>query len=390
MADDIGASAPGPRRVSEGQLKAALQLTEAETGVIEACTSFVDARAYLDDELFAQEQARIFGGLPVPVAATQELAKPGSYLGVQVSGKAVILTRTKTGEVKAFLNACSHRGAQLIGCGEAGNGLKLSCQYHAWTYNLEGKLIGVPREDCFSAFDKKDYGLKSLPCREAGGLIWVSPNADVEVDEERIGAELIRDFEAIGLGQMRVYRTQAFEVKANWKLVEDAFLEGYHVIRLHAKTLARFFVDAPQLIERIGRHLRQSSGSRRGFSRADVSSSWDELRKSVVYAYIAFPNVVVVTSPAYVSVMICTPTASDRTQIRYLMMVDGKGDDADEEKLYERSFALMAEAFGNEDFKAAELSQSGLETGALKRLTLGGMEQGVRLFHDIVEEFVHA
>src|SRR3546814_5417287 len=83
-------------------------------------------------------------------------------------------------------------------------------------------------------------------------------------------------------------------------LLSDAFLEGYHVTRLHAKTLARFFVDAPQMIERVGRHLRQTSGSRRGFSAADVQHDWNELRKAVVYAYIAFPNVIVVTSPVYV------------------------------------------------------------------------------------------
>src|SRR3546814_7952555 len=116
---------------------------------------------------------------------------------------------------------------------------------------------------------------------------------------------------------MHVFKTHDFELNANWKLLSDAFLEGYHVTRLHAKTLARFFVDAPQMIERVGRHLRQTSGSRRGFSAADVQHDWNELRKAVVYAYIAFPNVIVVTSPVYVSVTILTPVANDRTLARY-------------------------------------------------------------------------
>src|SRR3546814_14624600 len=90
---------------------------------------------------------------------------------------------------------------------------------------------------------------------------------------------------------MHVFKTHDFELNANWKLLSDAFLEGYHVTRLHAKTLARFFVDAPQMIERVGRHLRQTSDSRRGFSAADVQHDWNELRKAVVYAYIAFSNV---------------------------------------------------------------------------------------------------
>ena len=153
-----------------------------------------------------------------------------------------------------------------------------------------------------------------------------------------------------------------------------------------AKTLAKFFVDAPQMIERLDRHLRQTSGSRKGFCAEHVSPEWQKLRQSVVYAYIAFPNVIVVTSPTYISVVIQTPTAIDRTQVRYMMLVDSDPADEKMEALHKRSYDLMAEAFGNEDFRAAEMSQEGLETGALTRLTLGGMEQGVRYFHDVVEE----
>jgi hypothetical protein len=185
---------------------------------------------------------------------------------------------------------------------------------------------------------------------------------------------------------MRIFKTHEYDLQANWKLVTDAFLEGYHVTRLHAKTLARFFVDAPQMVERIGRHLRQTSGSRRGFSVADVKEDWNELRKAVVYAYIAFPNVIVVTSPVYVSVTILTPLTNDRTLARYVMLVDEREPSPELQGVYERSFKLMADAFGNEDFKAAELSQKGLRTGALKALTLGGMEQGVRYFHDVLDE----
>jgi phenylpropionate dioxygenase-like ring-hydroxylating dioxygenase large terminal subunit len=390
MAGDNPGSAAGGRRVSDGQLSAALKLCEPGADVIQSQSSYVDVRAYMDPALYAQEQRRIFGQLPIPALASQELPKAGSYQAIELSGRGVILTRTKSGEVKALLNACSHRGARLAVTGECASSSKLTCPYHAWTYALDGRLVGVPREECFSKFEKADYNLVELPCLEAGGIIWVSLDQSVTVNEDSVGRELIADFEAMGLGQMRLFRARQFEVPANWKLIEDAFLEGYHVIRLHAKTLARFFVDAPQLVHRLGRHIRQSSGSRRGFSAADVSPEWDELRKSVVYAYIGFPNLVVVTSPAYVSVMIAEPTAINRTRLRYMMLVDGKGDDPSQEKLYDRSFSLMAEAFGNEDFKAAELSQQGLETGAVKRLTLGSMEVGVRVFHDVVEEYVHA
>lgn len=349
-------------------------------------TTHVEASNYLDASVFDRERETIFAKLPVPVALSADLPAGGSYRAATLAGVSVLLTRTRDGEVKAFLNACSHRGTRLLGGNEGGCGLKLTCPYHAWTYNLDGALIGVPRAEVFVAFDKTQHGLRPLPCREAGGLVWVSLDRGAELSEEQIGKEFIGDLDAIGFAQLRVFRSQEFDLHANWKLVTDAFLEGYHVTRLHAKTLARFFVDAPQMIQRVGRHLRQTSGSRKGFSAADVSPVWPELRKSVVYAYIGFPSAVIVTSPTYISVVLQTPISLERTHVRYVMLVDREGEGSEMDQLHERSYKLMAEAFGNEDFRAAELSQEGLRTGALQRLTLGGMEQGVRCFHDVVDE----
>lgn len=373
-------------RASTGQYEAALHLTTPEMAHIVPCTTYVEASNYLDAAVFERERASIFTKLPIPVALSIELPAGGSYRAVTLAGVSVLLTRTRSGEVKAFLNACSHRGTRLLAGDEGGCGLKLTCPYHAWTYNLEGALIGVPRAELFVNFDKTQHGLKALPCREAGGLVWVSLDPDADLSDAGIGAEFIGDLDAIGFCGMRVFRTQEFDLKANWKLVTDAFLEGYHVTRLHSKTLARFFVDAPQKIQRVGRHLRQTSGSRKGFNANDVSPVWPELRKAVVYAYIGFPNAVIVTSPTYVSVVLQTPVSHERTHVRYAMLVEQGGEGGEIDQLHERSYKLMAEAFGNEDFRAAELSQEGLQTGALQRLTLGGMEQGVRCFHDVVDE----
>lgn len=372
-------------RASTGQYQAALQLTTPEMAHIVPCTSYVEASNYLDPAVFERERETIFSRLPVPVALSQDLPAGGSYRAVTLAGVSVLLTRTRSHEVRAFLNACSHRGTRLLGSEEGGCALKLTCPYHAWTYNLEGQLIGIPRSEVFVDFDKAQYGLVKLPCHEAAGVIWVSLDREGSMDGAAVGSEFIGDLNAIGLGKMRIYRSQEFDLQANWKLVTDAFLEGYHVTRLHSKTLARFFVDAPQMIQTIGRHLRQTSGSRKGFNAADVSPLWPELRKSVVYAYIGFPSAVIVTSPTYVSVVLQYPIAHDRTHVRYAMLVENESEGTDIDKLHERSYALMSEAFGNEDFRAAELSQEGLRTGALQRLTLGGMEQGVRCFHDVVD-----
>lgn len=374
------------RNVSNGQFNAVAGLTDADVVTVHPHRSQIPAGHYLDPEVFAREQRDIFQRLPIPLLLSRDLPDPGSYRSVRFAGRSIIVTRTKANEVKAFLNACSHRGSRLVQCEQATSGARITCPYHAWTYSLSGKLVAAPREDAFASFDKESFGLHELPSREAGGFIWVGMSKAVPVSDETIGADLIEDFDAIGLGRMREYRTSEFELRANWKLVTDAFLEAYHVTRLHAKTLARFFIDSPARIDRVHQHIRQSSGSRRGFSAANLSRAWSELRKSVVYSYIVFPSVILVTSPTYVSVVLMTPTAADRTRVRYVMLVDAGPMSTKTEELHEKSHKLMLEAFANEDFRAAELCQEGLETGALEHVTLGGLEMGVRCFHDLIEE----
>src|SRR3546814_3183905 len=110
--------------------------------------------------------------------------------------------------VKAFLNTCTHRGTRLLDNGECGAGLKLTCVYHAWTFSLQGKLIGVPREEIFKDLDKENHHLAELPCFEGGGLIWVSLDREAKLDAEAIGPELLHDFDSIGVPQMHVFKTQ--------------------------------------------------------------------------------------------------------------------------------------------------------------------------------------
>src|SRR3546814_4616047 len=85
--------------------------------------------------------------------------------------------------------------------------LKLTCVYHAWTFSLQGKLIGVPREEIFKDLDKENHHLAELPCFEGGGLIWVSLDREAKLDAEAIGPELLHDFDSIGVPKMHVFKT---------------------------------------------------------------------------------------------------------------------------------------------------------------------------------------
>src|SRR5690606_31785467 len=145
------------------------------------------------------------------------LPKPGSVLAHDGYGVPILLTRGKDGTVRAFLNACQHRGAKVVeACGPHGAS-RISCPYHAWTYGLDGTLIGVPREEGFKDLDKSRRALRSLPCREAGGFVWVILDPDAEPDFDDLLPELTDNLVSLGFPSAHVYRTKTFELKANWK-----------------------------------------------------------------------------------------------------------------------------------------------------------------------------
>ena len=139
--------------------------------------------AYADPERYAREVQRIFRELPIAVALSLELPEPGSYKAETLMGIPLLVTRDESGAAHAFLNVCRHRGA--IVC-PAGSGLRkrFSCPYHAWTYDLRGKLVAVNAADTFGDVDRETRPLTELPCAESAGVIWacLTPGAAFDID----------------------------------------------------------------------------------------------------------------------------------------------------------------------------------------------------------------
>ncbi|WP_322740343.1 SRPBCC family protein [Sphingomonas sp. M1-B02] len=259
---------------------------------------------------------------------------------------------------------------------------RLVCPYHAWTYALDGRLTGLPRADTFPGLDKSEHGLKRLPTHEAGGLIWFSFDESADFGEAET---LARDFEAFDLAGQHLFRRRTHDVRANWKLIMDAFLEGYHIQRLHAGTIAPFFKDGVSTADAIGPHQRSAVGREAGHA-ALSSSDWATLRSAITYTYQMFPGTVLVVSPDYINLMVLMPQAADRVLVEDFMLIPQAS--ATEKALahWERGWELLdGGAFAGEDFRACELGQQGLASGSLDRLTLGTLERGIRSFHDAVD-----
>jgi glycine betaine catabolism A len=367
---------------TDGQLALAHRVARGETSMVTAI-SHVPASVYTDPARYDAEQAKLFSKLPVVLAPSALLPDRNMSVAHDGFGTPLLITRDGEGMAHVFHNVCQHRGTRLVEGNEIACAARMVCPYHAWTYATDGRLIGLPRPETFPDLDKSKHGLKELPSCEAGGLIWFSFDQSADFGNART---LGKDFAAFGMGGLHLFRRRTHDVPSNWKLVMDAFLESYHVTRLHADTIGKFFKDGVTAGDRVGPHRRSAVGRAADLEGRDLTD-WPLLRSFVTYAYQLFPGTVIVVSPDYVNVMTLMPQAANRVLVEDFMLIPEAPRDAKALDHWERSWALLdGGVFAGEDFRAAGLGQQGLSTGVLEQITLGTMEAGISEFHRTVEE----
>lgn len=201
-------------------------------------------RYYYDPALYAREQERIFSTMWVYVGRADALAEAGAYQVVTVGQESVIVVRDKDGALHAFLNVCRHRGSRL--CTQANGQLKgsIQCRYHAWTYGLDGRLLGAPNVMKHEQFDQNLYGLWPVALHVWEGLIFLNLSDDPQPFTEQLDDPKVRSFgdvapyERYQIGRLKVGASISYDVRANWKLIIENTLECYHCGTMHPELCA--------------------------------------------------------------------------------------------------------------------------------------------------------
>jgi glycine betaine catabolism A len=200
--------------------------------------TFPGAR-YTDPAEFAREQEQIFEKLWYNVCRAADLPTPGAFRTFQVGRESVLLTRGRDGAVHAFLNVCRHRGAQLCTQDSGELHRAIRCGYHAWTYDFDGRLIAAPNMADMPDIDKASFGLHQVHLREWLGYLWVCLAADPPSFEAEVqGAVVTRlgDLDSIehyDVANLALAHRVRYDVRANWKLLVENFMECYHCATIH-------------------------------------------------------------------------------------------------------------------------------------------------------------
>jgi Rieske 2Fe-2S family protein len=353
--------------------------------------STVPLQNYLDPERLKQEGEILFRSFPLIVAHQSQLALPGSCITHDASGAPILVTRAQDGVLRAFLNICRHRGARLLENSCSGK-KALTCRYHAWSYDLRGALLHIPVEEAFAAVDRQALYLTELPVFECGGFVWVYPSTKSERSKDLTPflQGIHADLEHFGVSRHRVLRSSEGIRATNWKLVIDAFLEGYHAKSLHQASLARFFLDRGVIFDLFGPHVR-SIGPRQSIKEVQKHprESW-QIRQVTTPFYFLFPNSILVFHPESVSHIAMFPAGADKSYYRHSFLVETPIEDEEANARHEKTFALIdGVVFQQEDLMIAESIQRGLSVNPGPDFILGTLEYPIKHFHESITRALH-
>lgn len=201
---------------------------------VEPCTS---------PEFFAKERDKIFGHVWLNVGREEEIPEPGDYFvrELAVCNTSILVARGSDGVIRAFHNVCSHRGNRVV-CNERGRTRGFVCRFHGWAFGLDGALHNVPEEEKFFSLKKEDLGLVPVSFDSWEGFLFVCLDPNPKESLREFLGEMANNLSGYPFSKLTKRYVHKAEVRANWKVILDAFQEGYHFRYQHARSLADVFM----------------------------------------------------------------------------------------------------------------------------------------------------
>jgi len=222
----------------------------------------LDRAFYTDTEIFERDLERAVFPFWQFVGHASRIPEAGDFFLTEIAGESIIVTRDREQQIHALANVCRHRGSRI--CLDAeGHSNTLVCPYHAWTYASDGQLIAA--RETGPQFDKSQFGLRTFPVQAIEGLVFINLSQQPEPFDQVVqdGTAYLKPH---GLNSAKIAARQAWQVRANWKLVMENFRECYHCPPAH-----------PEYCSVMSHGLNdQSLGDRLTAADADYVSRWHQ------------------------------------------------------------------------------------------------------------------
>jgi phenylpropionate dioxygenase-like ring-hydroxylating dioxygenase large terminal subunit len=368
-----------------GQVLSQLEAGQPREATVEVETHW-PVELYIDDERFERE-AGMVAACPTPVAHSSQLASPGDFVTAQAGTRSIVIVRGESGDLRAFLNVCRHRGSQLV-TEPCGSGLKsFVCPYHAWTYDLDGRLSHVPdRERSFPTLDVEERGLREVAVEDRHGLVWVTPGAapdEAPSVAEHLGDEFDAELAGFGMGDFFVYKEDFWSTEFNWKCGTESFLENYHFNVLHRDSTSPIFFHNLGFCDQLGRHFRAIAPkkSMRDLQTVD-EAEWD-IRPHATLLYVIFPSTCVFVEKNHFNILQLLPTSTGTTAVHALHLVQRLGPRLS--RYWDMNIEVFMSAV-REDFDVCESMQRGYASGANDDIVFGRVEYGCNQYRQCIED----
>ncbi len=357
----------------------ALKLACDKTTDLAPSEYILPADVYTSAERLARDKA-LMTASPQLVGYASELPKPGTYCTKTVMGRSILMTRIADGSVKAFDNVCLHRQSRVVsGCGTA---RRFACPYHAWTYDLEGNLVGVPGKEGFPETRLRSTQLSELPATECAGFLWLALDLQATLDVAAHLGPLADELESWGIGHWSPLGEKVLDTPINWKLAIDTFAENYHFATVHKTTFATIARSNCTVFDAFGPHHRLVFPLN-GICDLEGTpeETWDPLQNMVVI-YALFPNIVLSATIANGEVFRVYPADTPGHSIT--VHQNSTPLDLSDESVANGAQAVFDYAHAtvrDEDYRLVEGLQANLASGARGHLVFGRNEPGLQHRH---------
>ena len=310
---------------------------------------------YTSPEIFELERA-VFQRTWHPAVRRDDVREAGTWSSGCHVGEPWAVTRDDAGVLRALSNTCRHKGREVVQ--GPGRGDRLVCGYHAWTYDLAGKLRSAPRMAGIEAFDREAMSLPALAADEWGPWVFINHRADAIAMAERL-PELDAALQRTGWRALKFVDGKSWTIDCNWKVYVDNYLDGgYHIPHMHPSLDAQLDM-ATYRTELFGEFSIQTSGAATApDDRTDVDAS-QRIGDGAIYAWI-YPNLMLNRYGPCLDSNLVIPLGPDRCRVEYeFYFMETEGEQAE---AFVRQSIEQADVTQREDIAICESVQRGLSS----------------------------